>query len=186
MKQTVRKIAVLLPGIGYSCDRPLLYYAGSLARGLGFRVLPVPYGGFPPKERSRAYLSRCAGIALAQAEEMLSGVKWEEYGEVLFLSKSIGTAVAARYAASHVRGCRHVFFTPLEETFACPAGDAIAFHGTADPWADTARIRYLCERAGIALYETEGANHSLETGDAVKDIENAAAVMRTVEEYLRR
>lgn len=185
MKKDAKGIAVLMPGIGYTCDKPLLYYGGKLARGLGWEVLPVPYGGFPPKERDGKYLAKCAAIALTQAEELLAGVKWEKYESVLLLSKSIGTAVAARYAAAHGIACRHVFFTPLEDTFACPVEDAVAFHGTADPWAETARIRALCEKAGIPLYETEGANHSLETGDVAKDIENVASVMRRVEEYMR-
>ena len=41
------RLAVLFPGIGYHCDKPLLYYSARLARTAGYRVLPVPYAGFP-------------------------------------------------------------------------------------------------------------------------------------------
>ena len=61
-------------------------------------------------------------------------------------------------------------FTPGEDTFGFSCGDAVAFHGTSDPWADTGVIRECCREQGIPLYETEGANHSLETGDVEKDI----------------
>ena len=184
-KDPARKIAILLPGIGYTCDKPLLYYGGKLARALGWEVVPVPYGGFPPKvQGDRERLRESIRIALAQTEERLSGIDRAGDREILFISKSIGTAVATAYAAAHGLACRHILFTPLEETFAHPPEQAIAFHGTADPWAETARITVLCGEAGIPLYLTEGANHSLETGDVSRDIRHLADVMRRVEEYI--
>ena len=44
-----RKIACLFPGIGYTCDKPLLYYSWKLLKGMGWDVVPVPYAGFPEK-----------------------------------------------------------------------------------------------------------------------------------------
>lgn len=179
-------IAILLPGIGYTCDKPLLYYSGKLARSLGWEVLPVPYGGFPPKvQGDRDRLRESIGIALCQTEEKLQNVDWAQYTQVLFISKSIGTAVATAYASSHRIRCRHILFTPLEETFASPVTDAIAFHGTADPWAETERLRILCARAGIPLELTEQANHSLETGDVQRDLRNLEGVMERVEAYIK-
>ena len=43
------KIACLFPGIGYTCDKPLLYYSWKLLKGLGWEILPVSYSGFPDK-----------------------------------------------------------------------------------------------------------------------------------------
>ena len=54
------------------------------------------------------------------------------------------------------------------------------FHGTADSWADTEMIRENCGRLGIPLYETEGANHSLETGHVGRDLRELGKVMRMV------
>ncbi len=182
-----RKLAVLLPGIGYTCDRPLLYYGGRLARSLGFEVLPVPYGGFPPKVRGdRALLLRCAELALAQTETLLREVDWSACASVLFLSKSIGTVAAAAYAHRHGLTCRHVLFTPLEETFYFPLAPAetIAFHGTADPWAQTDRITALCTEARVPLVTVPEANHSLETGDVERDIRCLAGVMERVWAFL--
>ena len=41
------KLAVLFPGIGYTCDKPLLYYAEKLALAYGYEVKRVVYGNFP-------------------------------------------------------------------------------------------------------------------------------------------
>lgn len=185
--ENTKKLAVILPGIGYTCDRPLLYYGGKLAQGLGWEVVRVPYGGFPEKVRGDAEKMRqSAEMALAQTEEMLRDVDWKRYGQILFISKSVGTVVAAAYAHAHRLSCGHILFTPVEATFAVPVGNAIAFHGTADPWVATETLTRLCREADIPLYITENANHSLETGDVPLDIRNLQVVMARAEAFMRR
>ncbi len=181
------KIACLFPGLGYTCDRPLLHYSRKLLSSLGWEILPVSYGGFPEGIKDNAEkLKQCAEIALAQAEEQLKEIEWNRCESVLFVSKSIGTVAAGAYAAKHRISCRHILFTPVEATFLFGTKKAIAFHGTADPWADTDKITNACQAAGIPLYLTEGANHSLETGDVEADLEIMKKVMRTVREYAGR
>ena len=68
----------------------------------------------------------------------------------------------------------------LELEFSEKESDAAAFHGTADPWAVTEEIEEACSRLEIPLYLTEGANHSLETGDVQKDIEILAETIRRI------
>ena len=180
----MRKIVCLFPGIGYTCDKPLLYYSWKLFSGLGWEIKPVPYTGFPSGVKGNpGKMRQCAEMALSQAEEILQEVKWEEYDEILFVSKSVGTVVSCAYAGKHGISCRSILFTPVEATFSFPIGNAIAFHGTADPWADSDAIRTACNDLSIPLYITENANHSLETGDVDADIENMRNVMRTVREY---
>ena len=185
MKKENDKLAVLLPGIGYTCDKPLLYYSGKLARALHWDVFPVLYTGFPAKVRGdRERMKQSVEIALTQTEKILREVEWADYDEVLFISKSIGTVVASLYDSALGLSCRHILFTPVEETFTYPMRDAIAFHGTADPWADTACIRRLCDGAHIPLFITENANHSLETGDIELDIKNLMSVMQQVRVFM--
>ena len=184
--ENVQKLAVILPGIGYTCDRPLLYYGGKLAQGLGWEVRRVPYGGFPEKVRGDAEkMRRSADMALAQTEEMLRDVDWKQYGQIVFISKSVGTVVAAAYAHAHHLSCRHILFTPVEATFAVPVKNAVAFHGTADPWVATDTLTRLCREADIPLFITENANHSLETGDVPLDIRNLQTVITRAEAFLR-
>ena len=178
------KIAVLFPGIGYTCDKPLLYYSAKLAAEKGFEVVRVPYGNFP-----------------SNVKDILIDVDWGSYDEIVFFSKSVGTVVALSYASEHGIDARQVLYTPLKETFKFPvaaagAGEgsadasdagksrAIAFHGTGDPWAVTEDIVRICEEKEIPLYLTKDANHSLECGKAIKDIKTIRKVMRTVKEFL--
>ena len=178
---TVKKIACLFPGIGYTCDKPLLYYSWKLLKGMNWEVVPVPYTGFPTGVKGNAEKMRqAAHLALEQAEEILKGIEWSGYSDILLIGKSVGTVVCAAYAQRHGLPCRQILFTPVEETFRFAGRQSIAFHGTADPWADTKAVEEGCRRLGIPLYETEGANHSLETGDVDFDIKNLRKVMKTV------
>ena len=181
----MKRIAILFPGIGYTVDKPLLYYSSKLFRTSGWDVTPVSYSGFPDGVKGNsAKMEQAARMALDQAEEMLDHVEWTEYKEVLLVSKSIGTVVAAAYAQRSGLKCRNIMFTPVEGTFGFHVENAIAFHGTADPWAETGIIRECCEKQSIPLYITENANHSLETGEILADIRNLENVMRIVKEYV--
>ena len=180
----MKKVACLFPGIGYTCDKPLMYYTGKLLKGLGWEVIPVPYSGFFEKVKGDPEkMKHSEELALGQSEEILRDVDWDRYGEILFVGKSIGTVVCNAYAAAHGLRCRRVLYTPLETTFGFECGEAICFHGTADPWAENEMIERRCKAAGIPLYLTEDANHSLETGDVEKDIKELRKVMKIVRAF---
>ena len=181
----MKKIACLFPGIGYTCDKPLLYYSGKMLRSLGWEVIPVAYSGFPAGAKGDAEkMERCAELALKQTEDILKGTDWSSCAEILFVGKSVGTVACSAYAERHGLSCRRVLFTPVEATFRCAGGPAVAFHGTADPWAETGMVRRRCRQAGIPLHETEGANHSLETGDTDADIRELRKVMKAVRAFV--
>lgn len=181
-----RRLAVLFPGIGYHCDKPLLYYSAKLAKAAGYDVLPVPYTGFPEKVRGDGDRMRASfEIARTQAEAMLAPVDWAACRDILFVGKSIGTIVASWYAREKGLAARSVLLTPLAETFPFVRGDAVAFHGTADPWAKTEEIAAACRERGIPLFLTEGANHSLETGDALRDVRALAETLERIDAFLK-
>ena len=197
------KLAVLFPGIGYTCDKPLLYYAGKLAQGLGYELKCVEYGNFPAGIKGDQEKMKVAfESALTQTEEILKDVDFAQYEDILFISKSVGTVVAACYRQKYHIACRSISFTPLEETFMfieahdivptdtmpreCASAGGIMFHGTKDPWVrDSSLIRKGCERIGQPLYITENGNHSLETGNVALDIANLQKIMEQVEAYIK-
>ena len=188
MTKNEQKIAVLFPGIGYTCDRSLLYYTGKLLQKHGYELIRLAYGGFPANVKGDAAgIRQCVVIALDQTEEQLKDVDFGAYDDVVFAGKSIGTIVALQYAQEHGLDARYVLLTPLEQTFggaALQGNRAIAFHGTADPWARTDEIISACKSRSIPLYLTEGANHSLETGDVSKDIDNLKQVMEQIRQFI--
>ena len=181
----MKKIACLFPGIGYTCDKPLLYYSWKLLKSLGWEVFPVPYTGFPSGVKGNPEkMQQAAHMALEQAEEILQDIEWSDYSDILLVGKSVGTVVCAAYARRHRLRCRQVLFTPVEATFQFAAKQSVVFHGTADPWAKTKVIEDHCHRMGIPLYETENANHSLETGEIDFDLKTMRKTMKIVRAYV--
>ena len=75
----MKKIACLFPGIGYTCDKPLLYYSWKLLKGSGWEIVPVPYTGFPDHVKGNPEkMEQCAQMALEQSEGILQGIDWNE------------------------------------------------------------------------------------------------------------
>ncbi len=173
------KLAVFFPGIGYTVDRPLLYYSKKLAKQYRYEVRDVCYQ-VPEGKPEQAFAE-----AFAQTEQMLSSLDWTRYEEILFVSKSLGTVVSCAYAEKYHITCRNVYYTPLEQTFSFHPQPGIVFHGTADPWVKTALIREKCEAYALPLHITEGTNHSLELPDKIgESIQNLKKIMELTERYI--
>lgn len=173
-----KKIAVLFPGIGYTCDKPLLYYTGKLAVARGYKIVKVEYGNFPSGiKENKEKMEEAFRCGLEQAEKILQDICWEEYEDILFVSKSIGTVISSAFARRHQFSAKNILFTPLQQTFLFADGNGIVFHGTADPWADTKDITEGCKKLNLPLILTDEGNHSLETGDTLKDLENLQQII---------
>ena len=137
------KIAVYFPGIGYHCDKPLLYYGRKIACEQGYQEYRnVSYTYHAENIRGDEEKMKEAYEALfVQAEEELADMVWADYDDVLFVSKSIGTIIATSYAEKYgLKHTKHILYTPLAQTYLFAPIHAIGFIGTADPWSDTAEI----------------------------------------------
>lgn len=126
--------------------------------------------------------------ARSQAETFLKAVDYDKYDRIVFISKSVGTAVAASYAHDHHIQAEHVYYTPVKASFqfmkTCEEQKGIVFHGTKDPWVETSDVIKGCRERNLPLYFTEGGNHSLETGDVLRDIGNLQKIMEQTLEFL--
>ena len=166
------KLAVFFPGIGYHCDKPLLYYAKKLTQQCRYEeCISLSYSYDGENIRGNQQKMQQAFEALyAQAEEKLADVDFGKYSEILFISKSVGTIIASAYA--------------LEQTYAFPHEDAIAFIGTADPWSNPQKVVKLSEQQHIPIYTYDGANHSIESADIMKNLKMLTDVMEKTKEYM--
>ena len=186
----MKKLAVFFPGIGYTPDKPLLYYSRDLMAELGFEEIVLRYGNFPkkkPGDGADAALSY--QTALSQSEEQLAETDFGAYDDIVFIAKSIGTAAAAEIASKspYREKIRLILYTPLAETFSVPFGKAVVFTGTNDPWVgkqDSPIPRLSAERK-IPCHVIEGGNHSLETDDVHGNLKILQEVIRAAEEFVR-
>ncbi len=186
----MEKLALIFPGIGYNIDKPLLYYSQRLAKANGFNIIPLSYRTVPKEAFLNIFgnnqkIDLACKVALDHIEEMLKEEKRLTQGnKILFISKSIGTALATAFAQKHNLQVSHILFTPIEQTFYNPITNAIAFHGTNDAWISNELCIQKCKEQNIPLELIDNANHSLETGDVQNDISNLQKIIKKLLPFL--
>lgn len=184
----MRKIAVVFQGVGYTKDRPLLYYAGKIAISFGYELVWPDFSGLVwSKEalKDPVRMEEILNVCIGRAEAACQAKNITADDKLLFLSKSIGTVVAAAYANQQGLPAKQIFFTPLPdmERFV-EAGNGLVFYGSADPYALPETIERLCHEKQLEAYRIDNANHSLETGRVLQDIAALEEIMQRVEKRI--
>ena len=183
---SAKKLFVIFPGMGYTKDKPLLYYASKIARNKGYEITDIDYTHFftaakfsDPESEVKIEKS------YAMVAEKLSEVDFKAFETVVFAGKSMGTMLSARYAEEHDVKAEQLWYTPLEPTFEHGCKSAIAFIGTKDPFSDVARMQETAKVQSIPLYVYPEGNHSLETGVIGTDLKTLGDVMKLTEDFLK-
>lgn len=177
------KIAIVVPGIGYHTDKPLLYYAGKLAAECGYEVVRLSFKGFIADKRK---MQENYEIARTQLDAHLEAIDWNTYEDIIFITKSLGTILAVNYAYEKGISARYLLYTPLEKTFENMKENinAVVFTGTEDAWVSYALVRKLCSEKKIPLHIYKEANHSLESGQTMRNLAYLQDVMNKTAAYL--
>ena len=181
----MKKIAVFFPGVGYTCEKPLLYYTASMANDYGYEIVTLDYGQdiHSTRGRSQQELEQITKLALKRIIPRILELNLNNYDDVVFVSKSIGTTIAleVEIGLKPVKPIRHFLLTPLETTFHyIQKANGVFFSGTADPYTPTDVIRtagrkYASKNGGIF----EKCNHSLEiAGDTMGNLERLEQIMK--------
>ncbi|SFG29123.1 phosphoglycolate phosphatase [Lachnospiraceae bacterium C7] len=191
----MKKIAVLFPGIGYHCDKPLLYFAGKFFKEAGYEVVQLKFSGFPINVKgNEEKMKQSFEIVKKQTMETLNIINFDAYDKIVFVSKSIGTVAAAWYEKTLNKNKQQnektythisqIYMTPLAETYKYVTSEnGIIFTGTKDPWVEHEEILRLTKEAKLDKVVIEEANHSLETKDVLKNIEILSEVVKKIEKY---
>ncbi|MBE5910684.1 alpha/beta hydrolase [Pseudobutyrivibrio sp.] len=184
-----KKLVVVFPGVGYHSDKPLLYYTKKIAKNYDYEIREVKYD-IAEFKSSREFDAKKAMAALdaafLQVDKTLKDINFEQYDRVIFVGKSIGTALMAKYAMTYEIDAEMIVYTPIPETFAfLGACEGLIFHGSADPLCDTEMLEQLCDQMSLTYAIIPNANHSLETGDVVEDIRNLSRVMQAVDRIFK-
>lgn len=180
----MKKLAVMFPGVGYTCEKPLLYYTASAAADYGYEILKLDYGQDIHTFRGRtpSDLEPVTKLALRRVLQQLNGIEFQEYEDILFISKSIGTVVACEVEKQlKLKGTvRHFLMTPIPATIPyLKHVNGVFFSGTADPYISENIIRSAArqhsEKTGGIF---EGCNHSLEQkGDTLGNLKNMRQII---------
>ena len=176
-----KRMALILPGLGYHSDKPLLYYAKKLFSKRGYEIKEITYRSLP--EWTKDNLDVMGKIVTDQAKKAFDQMDVQSYEEIVFISKSIGSIAACRLIHEWKKDWKHICFTPVEVTIPLlESGETIIFSGTSDPFVDCSKLKQACNEKGIPLYQMDGGNHSLETGDIIRDIKELGKIMKKLQQ----
>ena len=73
----------------------------------------------------------------------------------------------------------------MEYTFDYHPSNAIGFIGTSDSWCIPEEVLTRAKEQGIPMHVYEGANHSLEIGEVLTDLETMKDVMEKTKGFLQ-
>lgn len=185
------KLAVVLPGAGYTAQAPLLHYATDIYVHKGYDVLNVNYryndefyDGFTMEELSDAIHFDVAKV--------IEGVTAESaYDEFCLIGKSLGTiAMAAELERPMFRGAKAIWLTPLIkrtdvfEAMRKLPNRALGFIGDEDPVFDAERWNQLKANSQMDLRLVTGTEHSLEyPGKPLASIDVLKEIMAEIEKF---
>ena len=174
----MKKLAVIFPGVGYTCTKPLLYYTAAMAAEHNYEIIRLDYGQdiHTFYGRSPAELEPIIKLAIKRTLPQLENVPFSEYDDIIFISKSIGTTIACQLeAALQLKGKVHQFLmTPIPSTLRYLSDiNGLFFSGTARNFPD--------KTGGIF----EGCNHSLEQkGDTLGALKNVRLIVECLDKML--
>lgn len=187
-------LGVLLPGLNYTADRSLLYFAFALLDDLGADVLRLDtgYGQRPDYLALDADEQRHWLIADTTAA-ILAVLAERAYERVTIIGKSLGTLAMGHLLTTEaaLATAEAVWLTPLlthpvlRQQLLTIRQPSLLVVGDADPNHDPALLtRLLASRATRAVVVV-GGEHSLEIiGDVIRSIQALEHVARAMQSFL--
>jgi len=180
------KLMIMLPGRGYTCEHPVLYYVRRMAVKSGYDVLSIEYGfqaaHLDLDAQSTPYLQD--DVAQAVKQVMQPG-----YRHVCVVGKSLGTPLAAELARTlDVEQAALILLTPIGGALH-GLGDirTLAVIGTSDPLYSPEVVEAFRNNGSIEWRVFDGLNHSLEVnGDWKASIAALEHVISTCEMFLEK
>lgn len=168
--------AIVLPGLGYTCQAPLLYYLALLLHETGHDVLAVDFGYRETPEYLAAPAEARDAWGRDDALAVLNAVRETTEEPLVLAGKSLGTRAMAALHRDRLlpTDTRLVWLTPaltseelrtLADTL---TRKSLFLIGTADGWYDRGACEALAANPHVTLVLFAGADHSLERGSEVE------------------
>ncbi|BFT74072.1 alpha/beta hydrolase [Paenibacillus sp. P36] len=180
IKNDNTSVAVFFPGQNYSCELPLLYYTGKSAYDAEHDLLLLEYGY---QSARRAFEESKVDKVIQECYNSINQVI-NDYLDVVFVSKSLGTYIAGKTAELFAdRNIRHLFLTPIRSTIPIiEKFGGLVVCGTNDKLFHESDIERIDEFPNTDVIRIKDANHALEVNDLLQSLE----IMKTLVEDSNR
>lgn len=170
-----RKIVLSFPG-GRGPEIPLLYFGAKYFEDQGYEKVFVNH----PVDGEKTFEA-----LFANAEKTIERIAIEEYDEIVFIAKSIGTEVACKLKEKHNLAASLVLFTPTCEALPFIKSDndiLLVAAGENDRHLDTDTVVQLCEKESVNYYVEPNVGHRMEV---MNDLERNLQIISNVLQNLK-
>lgn len=174
-----RKLAIFLPGIGYTAKSPLFHYTERLLAEQEYDILRINYDYNNPlyNEYTMAEIEEAVKQDAKQViDQVLKGSIYEKF---FLVAKSLGTiALANELERKKFKGAKTVWLTPLikhEDIFQAMKkcqNPALSFIGDKDHYYERSRMEELQANKELDSHVLKDVNHGMDyIGDPLKSID---------------
>jgi predicted alpha/beta-hydrolase family hydrolase len=190
----IDQLAVLLPGLGYTLDMPLFYYAEKLLLERGWDVLRVEYAyntrpefqTLPKPERDRWLLADTIAAWLAGRDQ-------RTYERVVLIGKSLGTRAMGHLLtmADPPPNVGAIWLTPLlgeeqlRQQIQQYGGPSLFVIGTADPHFEPVALEKMQVATIGEAVVVRNADHGMDIpGDPIASVRAVERVVEALGRFL--
>ena len=155
-------IVVCFPGTGFTCKEALFERCAGRFSARGYDVVRLDFSHIPFREIET--MEEAVTIARRAVKRQLSGIDFADYTDVVWISKSLGTVLAALFEEEYACIPRQLYLTPLPETLRLirPESRVIALAlGTQDRFLTGDALTSFCKERNYRCCVIDGVNHSL-------------------------
>lgn len=165
-----KKIVISFPG-GRGYEIPLLYFGAKYFEDLGFEKVFINHPVLG-EEKYEAIFENAA--------KALQTIDFNEYDEIVFIAKSLGTIVACRIKEKYNIPASLILFTPLEGTLQYINGDndiRLVAAAERDRHLDVNILKEICAKENINYYMESNVGHRMEV---MNDLERNLEIISNV------
>lgn len=174
-----KNLLILLPGIRYGVDCPLLYYTRLAYTYAGYECIAIDDYGVESDD-----LDEYADLAVEKLLPRLNKISGDEYEHIVFAEKSVGTVIGMKLEDACSFTAYHIVYTPIDSIYSYISSDRRILGmaaGTNDKHIDIKALTAACKKLDIPLVTIKNGGHRLESGkDVTKDISALAQVIASI------
>ncbi len=170
-----RKLVISFPG-GRGYEVPLLYFGSKHFEDLGYEKIFISHPASGEKDFD---------ALLKNAERVIESIDFDEYEDVVFIAKSIGTLVACKIKDKYNISASLILFTPVESTLPYIKEDndiLLVAAAERDRHWDTQILKNHCEKENVKCYVEPNIGHRMEVmNDLKRNLEVISNVIGQIE-----
>ena len=155
-------VVVGFPGTGYTCREPLFADCLNAFVARGYDCVALNFAGIPFRQIET--VEEALLQAQVRVRDQLAPLRFGEYADVAFVSKSLGTALAGWYASTLSVHARQFYLTPIAQSlpYVTDAARVVGMViGTEDKVLDDRVVTAFCRERGIPCMVVDGVRHKL-------------------------